>query len=927
MRFKLFPGVLLLAAIASGQVIVDFAGNGASGYTGDNGPAVQAKVNRVVGLASDASGNIYLADQNNNVVRKVNPSGTITTFAGTGAPGFLGDSGPATQALLNQPSGVCVAPSGVVYVNDQLNHRVRAISTDGTISTVAGSGSALSFGDGGPALAAGLENPIRCAVDQSGNLYIVDQNAHDIRKVNTSGVITTIAGIANSAGFGGDTGPAVAALLNNPTAITFDAAGNLYVTDQVNQRIRIIDTSGIINTVAGNGANAFAGDHGPAISASLNYPGETAIDAAGNLFIVDSTNEVIRMVSGGIITTVAGTPATVGNNGDGGPPSQAQFSNPFALTLDPAANLYVGDIGNNRVREITGLATAATPCTYTLSSGGEGFPAAGGSGSITITTGVGCGWSMTGAPLWITGATAGSGNGTLTYQVVQNVGADRSVTVTVAGLTYNIEQEAGSITGLSFVGSMPHIAAEENWTTLFTLVNKGPSSAEARLSFFGDALDPTGNGPLAIPLAFPQQGAGSGTLLTSTLDRTLPANASLVVTSAGAQVPPVLVGSAQLSATGPVDGFAIFHLIPGAQEAVVPMETRDAASYLLAFDNTNGVVLGIAVDNVSSQAAVIPVVIRDQTGTVISAPGTTLSLAANGHTSFVLSTQYPVTANIHGTIEFDTPGSGPISVLGIRTTPLGTTTTLTTIPALANVGTTGGSIAHIATGNGWQTTFVLVNTGTTSAQVNLNFYADVTGLPLSLPLSFPLVSSSTTTVTSTVSQSLAAGATLLVQSAAPASDPAPTIGSAQLTTSGNVGGFVIFRYNPNGQEAVVPLENRTATGFIIAFDNTSGTATGIALNSVSAQSVNVPVIIRNDAGATIGTDNLSLAANGHLAFTLGSSLAGFKYSQTAGIRGTVEFDTPAGAQIGALGIRIPIAHTFTTLPALAKQAQPVNPVR
>ena len=927
MRLKLFFAALLLAAVASGQTIVDFAGDGAAGYLGDNGPAIQAKINRVVGLASDASGNIYLADQNNNVVRKVDPRGIITTFAGTGAPGFLGDNGPATQALLNGPLGVCVAPSGVIYVNDQGNHRVRAIATDGTITTVAGSGSTLSFGDGGPATSAGMTIPIRCAVDQSGNLYIVDQGAFNIRKVNTSGIISTFAGIANSQGFSGDNGPAVAAQMNNPTAASFDNAGNLYVTDQFNQRIRKIDTSGIITTVAGNGVNTFAGDHGAATSASLNYPGETVIDSAGNLFIVDTLNQVIRMVSGGIITTVAGTPATVGNNGDGGPPSQAEFNDPFPITIDPAANLYIGDTGNNRVREITGLATASTPCTYTLSSGGQAFTAAGGTGSITITTGAGCPWSMSGAPLWITGATSGSGNGTLTYQVTQNVGADRSTTVTVAGLLFSIEQEAGTITGLNFIGSMPHIAAEENWTTLFTLVNKTPSSSEARLSFFGDAIDPTGNGPLALPLAFPQQVGSTGPLVATSFDRPLPANASLIVTTAGAQVPPVLVGSAQLSATAAVDGFAIFHLIPGAQEAVVPMETRNAPSYLLAFDNTGGVVLGIAIDNVSSQAAVIPVIIRDQTGAVISTPGTTLSLAANGHTSFVLSTQYPVTANIHGTIEFDTPGSGPISVLGIRTTPLGTTNTLTTIPALANVGTTGGSIAHIATGNGWQTTFVLVNTGPTTAQANLNFYADVTGAPLSLPLSFPLVSSSTTTVTSTVSQSLAPGATLLVQSAAPASDPAPTIGSAQLATNGNIGGFVIFRYNPNGQEAVVPLESRTAPGFIIAFDNTSGTATGIALNSVSAQAVVVPVIIRNDAGATIATDNLSLAANGHLAFTLGSSLPGFKYSQTAGIRGTLEFDTPVGAQIGALGIRIPIAHTFTTLPALAKPVQTASPAR
>jgi hypothetical protein len=372
----------------------------------------------------------------------------------------------------------------------------------------------------------------------------------------------------------------------------------------------------------------------------------------------------------------------------------------------------------------------------------------------------------------------------------------------------------------------------------------------------------------------------------------------------------VAVGSAQLSATGAVDGFAIFHLIPSAQEAVVPMETRTASSYLLPFDNTGGVVLGIAVDNVSVQNAVIPVVIRGQTGAVITLPGTTLFLAGNGHTSFVLSTKYPMTSFQRGTIEFDTPAGGHISVLGIRTTPLGTSTTLTSIPALANVGTTGGSIAQIATGNGWQTTFVIVNTGTASAQAHLKFFLD-DGTPLAIPIGPPGV---TTSTASSVDQTVAAGATLLLQSAAPLSNPAPTIGSAQLTTDGNVGGFVIFRYNPNGQEAVVPLESRNASAYILAFDNTGGTATGIAINSVSTQAVNIPVVVRDDTGTQIATNTIPLAANGHLAFTLGTD----KYLNTNGIRGTIEFDTPAGAQIGALGIRIPVAHTFTTLPALVR---------
>jgi len=377
----------------------------------------------------------------------------------------------------------------------------------------------------------------------------------------------------------------------------------------------------------------------------------------------------------------------------------------------------------------------------------------------------------------------------------------------------------------------------------------------------------------------------------------------------------VLVGSAQLAATGALGGFAIFHQIVTEQEAVVPMETRNASSYLLSFDDTNGIVLGVAVANISAQNASIPVVIRSDTGTVISAPGAAISLAGNGHTSFGLADPvegFPVTANLRGSIEFDTPAGGRISVLGLRFTP--PNNALTTIPAIANVGTNGGSIAHIATGNGWQTTFVLVNAGSGAAQVNLNFFGD-NGNPLSLPLSFPQIGGGSTSVATAVNQVLAAGATLIVESAAPQSDPAPTIGSAQLTTNGNVGGFVIFRYNLDGQEAVVPIESRNANAYILAFDNTGDISTGLAINSVSTQGVNIPVTVRDSAGTQIATDTITLAPNGHLSFTLGSG----KYPATAGIRGTMEFDTPANAQIGVLGIRIPAAaHTFTTLPALAK---------
>ena len=558
----------------------------------------------------------------------------------------------------------------------------------------------------------------------------------------------------------------------------------------------------------------------------------------------------------------------------------------------------------------TFLTQNTVACTNTLSAGGQAFAGAGGSANVGVIASAGCAWSVSGAPSWITfpGSMGGTGSGPVLYQVQANAGADRSASFTVAGVLFTVEQQGAGIAGMNFIGSMPHMAAEENWTTAFTLVNQSAAPAQARLSMFGDP-----SGTLTLPLAFPQQAAGAGSVIAASLDRSMAANALLVINTAGAQTSSVQVGSAQLAATGAVDGFAIFHLIPGAQEAVVPLETRNASSYLLAFDNTGGVVLGVAVENVSTLAAVIPIVIRDDTGAVISAAGTTIALAGNGHNSFVVSTQYPATQGKRGTIEFDTPAGGQIAVLGIRTTPLGSSTTLTTIPPLANVGVTGGSIAHLTTGNGWQTTFVLVNTGTSAATAHLQFLAD-TGSPLPLPLAFPQVAGGATSLSATVDRVLAAGATLIVQSTAPLSDPAPTIGSAQLTTDGNIGGFVIFRYNPNGQEAVVPLESRTASAYVIAFDNTSNTATGIAINSVSAQAVNIPVVVRNDAGVQIATDTISLAANGHLAFTMATD----RYPSSGNIRGTIEFGTPAGTQMGALGIRIPVAHTFTTLPALAR---------
>jgi len=532
--------------------------------------------------------------------------------------------------------------------------------------------------------------------------------------------------------------------------------------------------------------------------------------------------------------------------------------------------------------------------------------ARGGSQSVDVIFPTAARWTASSDADWITftGPTSGVGNGTLHFQVAPNKGPARTATIAIADSALTVQQEADSVPGLSFIGSLPHIAAGQDWKTTFTLIDKDKASALVRLSLLGDS-----GSPLELALGFPQQGPGRA-LIGDSMDRTLSANASLIIDAASAQTGPLRMGSAQLSATGSVDGFAILHLVPGGQETIAPLETRNAGSYLLAFDNTGGVSLSVALANTSAQATNVGVVIRDDTGAPIG--NGSLALESGSHSAFLLPTEYPVTANKRGTIEFDNGQGGRIGALGVRTTPLGTANTFATIPSLANIGTGGGSIPHFVAGNGWQTTFVLVNAGKSAAQVSLAFFDD-SGSPLPLPIEFPQSGRGDAAVVSSVKQTLEAGATLLVRSAAPPTNPAPTIGSAQVSTDGNVGGFEILRHNPSGQEAVVPIESRNASAYLLAFDHSGGTTTGLAINSVSTRAVSIPVVVRDDTGAQIATDTISLVANGHLAFG-----AVEKYPATANIRGTIEFDPPAGAQIGVLGIRTLAGHTFTALPVLVK---------
>jgi uncharacterized protein (TIGR03437 family) len=385
-------GNLRIRKVSLQGVIQTIAGNGFATYGGDGGQATNAVLSTPTSVALDRSGNLYIADAGNSVVRKISTQGIVTTVAGIPGPGgYSGDGGPAVNARLSSARGVAVDGSGNLYIADTGNHRVRKVSTDGTIATIAGSGTAGFSGDGGKATSAQLYGPWNVAVDGSGNLIVSDTYNSRIRKVTPDGVIATIAG-NGSAGYSGDGGPAATASLSQPHGLAFDSNGNLFVADYLNSRIRRIDTYGVITTVAGNRTRGFfssdgpSGDGGPAVDAELWQPSGVTVDRSGYLYFADYTNARIRMVSpDGIINTVAGGGAS--NPGNGGPATAAVLWGPFDITADNDGNLYIAETGTIRMLQPAGSAFAVAAVT----NGASNLPGPVAPGEIVVLYGSGIG--------------------------------------------------------------------------------------------------------------------------------------------------------------------------------------------------------------------------------------------------------------------------------------------------------------------------------------------------------------------------------------------------------------------------------------------------------------------------------------------------------------------------------------------------------
>jgi uncharacterized protein (TIGR03437 family) len=364
------------------------AGDGLYAYSGDGGPANQSQLDAPQAVAIDAGGNVYIADTANNVVREVSSKGIITTFAGNGLSGVGGDGGPATAAQLMSPAGVAVDASGNVYISDTIGQRVRVVTaSNGQINTYAGNRTAGYSGDGSAATGAELNTPTGLAVDGAGNLYIADTLNSAIRKVTPTGTISTVAG-SGLQGFGGDGGLATSAQLYYPQAVAVDSGGNLYIADTQNNRVRKVNTSGIISTVAGTGAFGYSGDGSWAVNAQITAPVGVAVDSLGDILITDSNGVIRKVFPNATIATVAGNTG-IGYSGDGGAATSATLNSPQGIAIGSGGLVYIADSGNNAVRMLQPACTGAGICA--VANAASNASAAVSPGDVIVIYGFGLG--------------------------------------------------------------------------------------------------------------------------------------------------------------------------------------------------------------------------------------------------------------------------------------------------------------------------------------------------------------------------------------------------------------------------------------------------------------------------------------------------------------------------------------------------------
>ena len=567
----------------------------------------------------------------------------------------------------------------------------------------------------------------------------------------------------------------------------------------------------------------------------------------------------------------------------------------FSVTTfgeDESGEVYFTDYNTGAMYQIVAPAVFSPVCSYAIDSGGQALTAGGGTATVAVSTGSGCAWNATTDLPWVSVRQGGSGSGAgqVTLDIAANAGGPRTGAVAIAGLAFTIQQAAVTASPASS-GSIAQVVAGGVWKTTLTLLNLGAASADVKTDFLDD-----GGAPLPLALNFPQELA-TGPTRASTVERSLPSGSQLLMETAGPENA-AGQGWARVSTNGSVNGFAMFSNSVTPAETTVPMETRVASSYIVPFDNTGTLVTGIAIANLDSQNVGVSVTLWDDSGTNLGTDS--LTLTPQGHMAFVSSLKYVSTSGKRGTVEFATGAGGKISVLGLRMNG----TAFSAAPVFTTAEAQGGTIPHIVTNGGYKTTFVIVNTSSIPTVATLNLF-DETGSALAATMSLP--QSGTTVTGATVARTLAPQGMLLIEM--PGADNLPLmVGSAQLV--GSVSGFAVVEWSAFGQQEVtLAAEAQVAARYVLAFDNTNGLTTGVALANGSSATVQVGVNIRDEFGVLLQSDGISIAGQAHTAFMLPD-----KYPSAAGRRGSIEFSPSPGQLIGVFGLRVRPDHIISAIP-------------
>ena len=710
---KHIRGSVTALALASGAM-----GSGLHGLWAQTAPqATTVSALTPAAVAYDSVGNLYIAVRGENLVREVNTLGQVSVFAGTGEQGYTGDGGAATGADLDSPSGIAVAPDGTVYIADTHNSRIRVVS-GGNISTFAGTGVAGYSGDGGSATAAQLDEPTALSLDAAGNLYIADTLNQRIRKVS-AGVITTFAGTGEQ-GYAGDGGSAVAALLDSPSGVSADpfTPGKVYISDTHNQRVRVVDSSGNISTLAGTGARSFSGDGGSAVAATLASPKGIGIDANDVVYVADSENQRIRTITGSNINTLAGD-GEQGFAGDLGVPGSAILDTPWAVALSSNGVLALTDTHNQRVRAVSGTAidtVAGIPPSLTegiLLSGPTsgtygstiGQLAAAFSNGSNVATGTA---TLTDGGVAVTSA-AMSGNA-VTFSLDALSGGLHTLAVSYAGDKANPAIASGvylvNIAAAAQIITFPALPTQVTYSPGASVTLSATSSSGLPVTFAvtgpatlsGSTLTFTGPGTVVITATQ----AGNNDFAAASSTQTIAVAAAQVTVSSVAPAS-VTLGAANTVLTITGAGFT--------GTSVVEVNGSKVPTTFGSFNSLTAVLpqtftlqqgtLSVAVFDSSSQVTSNPVpltVAAPSASAVLTAP--TQSTSAQQPTvNLQLEAAYPVQINGTLTLSFAPAGGSELSDQTVQFSGGGTTFSFivppnsTTVPSVSfDTGTLAGTI-------------------------------------------------------------------------------------------------------------------------------------------------------------------------------------------------------------------------------------------